>query len=288
MANSLSKVKIPAGGNAGEALTKASSADYDMQWSPVASATHLSAILGLYKVDANSVGGAPSSGYIRYNNATQINSSSITIHHLTDNGIDIDLFLEQLSAGIPFVIQDKNASESYQIWEISSAPVHSGVDYWTIPVTLNSSGGTGTTGFSNNHEVFIASFGGGVSDHGSLSGLSDDDHPQYHNDARGDARYYTQAQVNSALSGKENVGVAAGLVSAHEAALDPHSQYTTTAEAQSIADAKVDNTAYDASSWDGVTTIAPSKNAVRDKIESLSTEIAQKADLVSYSQYGGF
>lgn len=34
-------------------------------------------------------------------------------------------------------------------------------------------------------------FGGGlaVSDHGALSGLSDDDHPQYHNDARGDARY---------------------------------------------------------------------------------------------------
>lgn len=31
--------------------------------------------------------------------------------------------------------------------------------------------------------------GGGVSDHGDLDGLADDDHPQYHNDARGDARY---------------------------------------------------------------------------------------------------
>jgi len=29
----------------------------------------------------------------------------------------------------------------------------------------------------------------GVSDHGELTGLSDDDHTQYHNDARGDARY---------------------------------------------------------------------------------------------------
>ena len=26
-------------------------------------------------------------------------------------------------------------------------------------------------------------------DHGSLTGLTDDDHPQYHNDARGDVRY---------------------------------------------------------------------------------------------------
>ena len=31
--------------------------------------------------------------------------------------------------------------------------------------------------------------GGGVSDHGMLTGLADDDHLQYHTDARGDARY---------------------------------------------------------------------------------------------------
>ena len=30
---------------------------------------------------------------------------------------------------------------------------------------------------------------GGVTDHGALTGLLDDDHPQYHNDARGDLRY---------------------------------------------------------------------------------------------------
>jgi len=58
---------------------------------------------------------------------------------------------------------------------------------------------------------------GGSSDHGALTGLGDDDHTQYHNNARGDARYYTQTQldagqldtryfteseVTSALSGK--------------------------------------------------------------------------------------
>ena len=31
--------------------------------------------------------------------------------------------------------------------------------------------------------------GGGVTDHGALTGLGDDDHAQYHNNARGDARY---------------------------------------------------------------------------------------------------
>jgi hypothetical protein len=37
----------------------------------------------------------------------------------------------------------------------------------------------------------------GVTDHGLLTGLADDDHTQYHNDARGDARYYTQTQLNT-------------------------------------------------------------------------------------------
>lgn len=40
-------------------------------------------------------------------------------------------------------------------------------------------------------EVLRSRFAGGVgaSDHGALTGLADDDHSQYHNDARGDARY---------------------------------------------------------------------------------------------------
>lgn len=47
--------------------------------------------------------------------------------------------------------------------------------------------------------------GGGVTDHGALTGLADDDHTQYHNDARGDARYYTQTQVDTALGGKSDI-----------------------------------------------------------------------------------
>jgi len=39
-----------------------------------------------------------------------------------------------------------------------------------------------------------------VTDHGALAGLADDDHPQYHDDTRGDARYYTQAQVSAAIA----------------------------------------------------------------------------------------
>jgi hypothetical protein len=34
-------------------------------------------------------------------------------------------------------------------------------------------------------------------DHDLLAGLTDDDHTQYHNDTRGDARYYTQTQLDN-------------------------------------------------------------------------------------------
>ena len=41
---------------------------------------------------------------------------------------------------------------------------------------------------------------GEVTTHGLLSGLSSDDHLQYHTDARGDIRYYTKAQVDTIIS----------------------------------------------------------------------------------------
>ena len=47
---------------------------------------------------------------------------------------------------------------------------------------------------------------GQASDHGLLSGLSDDDHIQYHNDARGDIRYYTKAQVDALIGGISSPG----------------------------------------------------------------------------------
>jgi hypothetical protein len=41
--------------------------------------------------------------------------------------------------------------------------------------------------------------GGGVTDHGALTGLADDDHTQYHNNARGDARYSLLAHNHSGV-----------------------------------------------------------------------------------------
>lgn len=55
-----------------------------------------------------------------------------------------------------------------------------------------------------------------VADHGALTGLADDDHSQYHNNTRGDARYYTQSQLNAGqlnniyFTESEHIDVSAG------------------------------------------------------------------------------
>ncbi len=54
-------------------------------------------------------------------------------------------------------------------------------------VNFAGAGVTVTNDAGNNRTV--VTIPGGVTDHGSLSGLADDDHPQYLNEARGDARY---------------------------------------------------------------------------------------------------
>lgn len=61
---------------------------------------------------------------------------------------------------------------------------------------------------------------GGLLDHDDLGGLTDDDHPQYLTTARGDARYYTEAETDTLLAGRASdaelaAHVALALVSAH-------------------------------------------------------------------------
>ena len=47
---------------------------------------------------------------------------------------------------------------------------------------------------------------GEATEHSLLSGLADDDHLQYHTDARGDIRYYTKSQVDSLIGGVSSAG----------------------------------------------------------------------------------
>ena len=70
-----------------------------------------------------------------------------------------------------------------------------------ITITPAGSGATRT--------LTIDAVSGGSSDHGTLTGLGDDDHTQYHNDARGDARYTAIAHEGAGGTAHADV-IAAG------------------------------------------------------------------------------
>lgn len=97
----------------------------------------------------------------------------------------------------------------------------------------------------------------GTTDHGALSGLSDDDHSQYHNNSRADTWLSTKSTTN--LSEGTNL-------------------YFTDARAKSAAVADAIN--------DGTIDIAPSQNAVFDALALKQPLDAQLTDLAALSYAG--
>lgn len=64
----------------------------------------------------------------------------------------------------------------------------------------------------------VISGGGGVTDHGALTGLADDDHTQYHNAARGDARYSQLGHTHTASQISDCTTVGRAVLTATDAA----------------------------------------------------------------------
>jgi hypothetical protein len=96
-----------------------------------------------------------------WNNATQISATQLNISHIDADNIDINIFLHILSVGDIIIIQDRNNSANYQRWELASA-ITEQTGYDEVPVTFISSAGTGTTGFANNENIFLAIVTAGV------------------------------------------------------------------------------------------------------------------------------
>jgi hypothetical protein len=110
-----------------------------------------------YKAKTSQTSGDPSSSYIIWNNATQSSATQINVSHLTQHSSDIDVILALVKVGDTLIVQDESESNNYQRWEVSSTPtIQTG--YVEFPVTLDSSGGTGTTNFSNNQSIMLFIF----------------------------------------------------------------------------------------------------------------------------------
>lgn len=75
--------------------------------------------------------------------------------HLEDDGMDIEVLLSLIANGDVLIVQDLSDSTNYQHWVVNAAPTLTPNSHLAVPVTLNSSGGTGTTNFPNNHQLLV-------------------------------------------------------------------------------------------------------------------------------------
>ena len=130
-----------------------------------------SSSLFLYKAKANSYTGNPGNSFILWNNATQTGATAIHINHLTQNNLDIDIFLALIRQGSNLTIQHQTNSADYQTWDVNGTPtLVSGADnYWIVPVSLINS----NISFTNNDDIFVAiSADSGTSGSSGSSGTS--------------------------------------------------------------------------------------------------------------------
>jgi hypothetical protein len=120
------------------------------------------AVIGRYEIDTSGTTAPVGTKDIRYNNATQISATQLFISDITEDNIDVDLFLSLIKQGSALVIQDRDDHLNYQTYEVSGTPTFASAT-WTFPVTFKDSGGTGTTGFANNHKVLLSALSSGSS-----------------------------------------------------------------------------------------------------------------------------
>ena len=125
----------------------------------------------LYRAKTNTYTGNPDNHHILWNNATQTGATAIHINHLTDNNLDIDIFLGLIRQGSNLIIQHQTNSGEYQTWDVNATPtlVSGANNYWIVPVTLVNS----TISFTNNTDIFVAiSADSGTSGSSGTSGVN--------------------------------------------------------------------------------------------------------------------
>lgn len=106
----------------------------------------------IYEANTSLTTGNPTNGKLLWNNATQIDATALNINIEDQSEEIITAFFDLLQESELLTIQTD--STNYQIWEIVGSPTNNNT-YWTIPVSLSSSNGTGTSGFANESSLTV-------------------------------------------------------------------------------------------------------------------------------------
>lgn len=112
----------------------------------------------LYKSHTNTPAPPPANGFVYYNNSNQSLATIIYISHLTDDVIDIEVFFNNLNQINDVYLQDKNNSINFIKYNITGTPTITINSHITIPVSVISSGGSGSSSFGVNHDILLSFF----------------------------------------------------------------------------------------------------------------------------------
>ena len=105
-----------------------------------------------YRADTVPHSGDPTSGYILWENAIQNASSFINISHVTEDSVDIDVYLDIVGVGDTLYIQDQNDGSIFQKWTVSGTKTEFAT-YDSYPVVLVTSAGGN---IPNNHQIIVS------------------------------------------------------------------------------------------------------------------------------------
>ena len=113
----------------------------------------LSSSVFFYRIDAIQTGVSdPGAGKLKYNNLVQTESNLMIVDWITDDGFDAHIIFQLFGATTRFLMQNKDFALNFQLWELTE-PATNLADFFTVPVSLVSSGGSGT--FSHNERVAV-------------------------------------------------------------------------------------------------------------------------------------
>lgn len=175
---------------------------------------------GVWKWSSD-LSGAPAHGRIAANSDVAASITELRISDLGDDDTDYSTVIEAAQSGDVIYVQNKDDASQWLRFVLTAAGVDN-TSYWVLAVEFVASG-DGVP--ANNHEVAVQIT--------HTNYIYWDDILEKPTTFPPSAHTHTIAEVTGlqdALDAKEDSGAAAAAVAAHEAAADPHPQYTTAAE----------------------------------------------------------
>jgi len=144
-----------AAGNTGPTGSNGTNGTTGSTGSTGATGVALSASYWRYRASTAATTGDPGSGYLLWNDATQVDATALHIHHVNQDNVDMDFFMDLTTPGAQMMLQDADNAANFQTWEVTGI-ITQLATYDIFPVMLIDSGGTGTTNFANNHNLIVA------------------------------------------------------------------------------------------------------------------------------------